>query len=294
MPIPTVTHAILMEYRSMIQRLPPNSTKGKATRTTPLQELVKMKHPKTVSLTRVNHILMPLTGLFRWLQKHEIIKDNPAHSLLLPKGRHNIRPDEQRKRYTNEQVHHIIDIVRDFKENHAERFWIPCIAAFSAMRVNEIAQLYLDDLRELDNIWCFEIAGGRDKRVKNLSSQRTVPIHPLLQQWGLLEYAAGQSKNGADRLFPGLRRHRRNGYAHQIIAWWSRFKGRISSDTRLSFHSLRHSACDEMKQNKVDPAVIAEILGHSSGSITMERYGKRFASKILLDAIITINYGYDV
>lgn len=285
-PVNEITHASLMEFRGMIQRLPPNSTKAKATRDQNLRELIKKSHKRTLTATRVNHILFPLTGLWKWLQKHEIIKENPAHNLLLPKIA--ARPDEQRKRYSNDEVRQILDEVKEFKDTQPERFWVPLIAAYSGMRVNEISQLYLSDIQEIDKIWCFSVTDNKDKRLKNLSSRRIIPIHPCLQ--GILKYANDLHQHKKERLFPGLRKHRRNGYGHQIISWWSRWKSRISTDKKLSFHSLRHTACDEMKQAKVDPAIIAELMGHRIGSISMERYGKRFSSLILLEAIKKIDY----
>ncbi|MBF0501646.1 MAG: site-specific integrase [Candidatus Riflebacteria bacterium] len=290
MPIQAVTHAMLMEYRSMVQRLPPNSTKAKATRDTNLLELVKMNHTQTLSITRVNHILMPLTGLFGWLQRHEYIKDNPAHNLLLPKGRHGVRPDEERKRYSNAEIRTIIEELRHYREIQPERFWIPIICAYSAMRVSECSQMAVDNVKCVDGVWVFELSEGKDRSLKSRSAIRIIPIHPFILSQGFLAYADGLRVRGAERLFPNLRKHRRNGYGHQIIQWWSRFKSRISNDKKLSFHSLRHSACDELKQKKVDPAVIAEIMGHSLGSISMERYGKRFSAQILMEAITQISY----
>jgi integrase len=289
-PITEVTHSLLMDYRGKVQRLPPNSTKAKTTRGISLHELVKQVHAKTITITRVNHILMPITGLFRWLHKHEFIKDNPAQNLLLPKGRQTLRPDEERKRYSRQDVRQIIDEVQEFKHLRPERFWVPVICAYSAVRVSECCQMSVENVKNMDGVWVFDICEGGDRRLKSRSASRIIPIHPFILAQGFLAYADKLHAQKKERLFPNLTKHRRNGYGHQIIAWWSAFKTRISTDRRLSFHSLRHSACDEMKQQKVDPSVIAEIMGHSTGSISMERYGKRFSPQTLLQAIEKISF----
>jgi integrase len=61
------------------------------------------------------------------------------------------------------------------------------------------------------------------------------------------------------------------------------------------FHSFRHTVTDTLKQAGVSETVIAEIVGHSnSGSMTMGRYGKRYQPKVLLEALLKLDYGIDV
>lgn len=288
-PVTEVTHSLLMEYRGMVQRLPPNSTKAKATRHTRLHDLLKVIHPKTLSITRVNHILVTQTGFYKWLHTHEIIPDNPAHDLLLPKVEP--RPDEERQRYSVEEIRRIFAGVQEFRILQPERYWTPIIAAYSGMRVNEICQLYLDDLREIDGVWCFDLNESRDKRLKNSTSRRLVPVHPRLLTLGILDYARELRGQGHERLFPRLRRHRRNGYAHQVIAWFIRFNRHlVTSDRRKTLHSLRHSFIDTLKQLGVEPYQISEVVGHASGNMTMTVYGKKFHARVLLDAISRVAY----
>jgi hypothetical protein len=39
---------------------------------------------------------------------------------------------------------------------------------------------------------------------------------------------------------------------------------------------------------------IAEIVGHTTGSIDMERYGKTYNPEILLETLKKLSYGFDL
>ena len=45
--------------------------------------------------------------------------------------------------------------------------------------------------------------------------------------------------------------------------------------SKKSFHSLRHTFANELKQSGVNEQVASELLGHASQSITYGRYGKK-------------------
>ena len=70
------------------------------------------------------------------------------------------------------------------------------IGVFSGMRANEICSLYLDNVKELrgnlrDKRWCFDIIQEEDrpdKRLKNLSLRRIVPIHQTLLELGFVDF----------------------------------------------------------------------------------------------------------
>jgi len=45
---------------------------------------------------------------------------------------------------------------------------------------------------------------------------------------------------------------------------------------------FEHFVANQLKQNGVAESYIGELLGHSSGSVTMGRYGKVFQPEILI------------
>lgn len=67
--------------------------------------------------------------------------------------------------------------------------------------LNEICQLYIDDIKISKGIWYFHINDERDdQHIKNPQSNRIVPIHPVLIDLGILEYARSSKKCSCDTL----------------------------------------------------------------------------------------------
>lgn len=63
------------------------------------------------------------------------------------------------------------------------------------MRLEEICQLTIDDIKQIDEVWCFDVNDQVDKRVKTIASKRYIPIHPkLIDELGLLDYVKAIKK----------------------------------------------------------------------------------------------------
>lgn len=68
-------------------------------------------------------------------------------------------------------------------EGVPSRFWCPWIALYSGMRLEEICQLHLSDIRKINGVYCFSIneentQSSFSKHVKSAAGIRNVPIHP--------------------------------------------------------------------------------------------------------------------
>src|SRR5262249_53537077 len=92
--------------------------------------------------------------------------------------------------------------------------WVVRIAAYTGMRLEEIAQLTVADVQTRGSnggtVVVFDIHNGAaDHRLKNDSSARAVPVHSELDRAGLLKYIATLPQDGA--LFPGLTRRASKG-----------------------------------------------------------------------------------
>ena len=91
------------------------------------------------------------------------------------------------------------------------------------MRLDEVAQLQLDDIETRDGIWYINVTpdGDNNRRLKNASSRRLVPLHNRLLGSGFLAFYEAQKQNGNSRLFPILTYSPQNGYGRNAGRWFN-------------------------------------------------------------------------
>jgi len=279
------------DLRDTLSKLPPHVYK-KYPRMT-FREVLSLHHSKLMSITTVNKLI----GLFGSLMRHSVKEgyrnDNPTEGLKLKQKR---RADEERKAYTKEDLRKIVAALPSPLVT-PERYWVPMIGMLSGMRLGEICGLHVADVKQVtdgstgDTVWCLDVNEEADKRLKTLSSTRLIPIHPKLVALGFLRYVETMRQSKSVRLFPRLVRRRIDGYCPALGNWYGRFNRKhVTNDPLKTFHSLRHSFADTLKQRGVQESVISELMGHANESITTGRYGKRYQPKVLLDAVVLLEY----
>ncbi|WP_291747445.1 MULTISPECIES: hypothetical protein [unclassified Limnobacter] len=118
---------------------------------------------------------------------------------------------------------------RDNPEEH-HKYWLPLIGLYTGARVNEICQLnpHIDiDITALIPHFIFtdesETEQGVRKSVKNETSKRSVPIHPVLIRLGLLDF---------------VRKSRSESSSKIIFSEWPPSKGRASAKAEKWFRGF--------------------------------------------------------
>lgn len=143
--------------------------------------------------------------------------------------------------------------------------WFPLIAAYSGMRLNEIAQLRVSDIRTEgtngSTVTFFDIHGD----VKTDSSERKTPIHSQIIRAGLLDYKAALPDQSG-YLFPNLRaRKSKDGKRGDCVSDLMRdlMEERGIAREGLGFHSFRHTVVANLQHQDVKTRDIAYVVGHS-------------------------------
>jgi len=140
-------------------------------------------------------------------------------------------------------------------------------------RLEELAGLRREDVREIDGIWVVEIQPTEDRRLKSDSSARRVPIPQALAREGFIEWAHQQAEG---ILFaeptPPAADPRRSHYASVRLAKILRRQAGITDRTAV-FHSCRHTVAQSLVDVGTEQRVIEQLLGHSSKSMTA-RYSR--------------------
>ncbi|MFZ2959238.1 MAG: site-specific integrase [Candidatus Ozemobacteraceae bacterium] len=288
--VKSITYEHFQKFRQALLRLPANINKNPEYRGRSLGEILDMEDVIPMSVANANKYLIQTSSLFRWALRRGLVDRNPGEGLAIKKT---TKPDEERSVYTDENFQSIFrsPLYSEPGWNaRPERFWIPLIGMFTGMRLGEICQLYLSDIRRFDGILCIDVNDEKDKRLKNIASRRIVPVHPTLLEIGLESYLTGMTAKNTERAWPNLQ-HVRDGYGHSFSNWFQRFNREyITDDPKRVFHSFRHNVANQLKQAEVASAAISEILGHSVESVSLGRYGKRFQPDVLMNAIRQIQY----
>lgn len=277
--------------RDTLLAYPPNRNISPLTRGKPLLEVLGMPdvaklHPRTI-----NKYLQTYSGLFNWAVRNGHCDTNPFEGLSVRTNQANrVAP---RVSFDDGQLQTIMQALLAkvaLKEEHHR--WGSLIAIHSGARLNEIAQLHLEDIRQVDDIWCFDInqKDGTTKRLKNAASKRIVPIHPHLLDHNFMDYFERmKAKPGNDRLFPQLSYSKSDGYGRNLGRWVNESllpDLNIKTD-QLTFHSFRHTMVRKLIAADVSQAHIMAIVGHEPGTTTLSTYNRNGFPPNLLIAALT-------
>lgn len=267
--------------------------------------MAKAQGIEPMSVANVNEYMNKLSTLFNWAVKEEIVLRNPAKGLKIA---NDMAPRDKRKPFSAQQLRRIFNAplyrgcVNDengyAKQGTAKprrsRFWIPLIALFSGMRLNEICQMDVADVQKIDGIWCFSVSakGVGDKHLKTMASERIVPLHPMLQQLGFLAYFSECRRSGQKKLWPELERDAFGLYSGRFSRWFARFLETCGADeARTCFHSFRHNFRDALRNGGIRTDIAMAVGGWTANSNAVaDNYGKGFSIRILYDAIALIGY----
>jgi integrase len=290
-PIASMNFERARDYKATLTKLPPNINKNPLFKSKSIQEIMALNPEKKMAIATINKNLSQVSALFEWGIRNGFNDKNYFSGMRLKKDK---QAREERSVFEQEDLRKIM-IEGKYGEQqvlHPHYFWLPWIGLLTGARLNEICQLYLDDIREEDGVWVFDINDKYDKQLKTLSSKRLIPIHSGLIDRGFLGYVEHLRKRKETRLFPVLKKGK-NGYAHSASRWFSDFKNSKQvgiSDTKKNFHSFRHTVTDHLIKKDETKEKIGAILGHSDESMTTGRYGKGYEAQVLRKVVERLEF----
>jgi integrase len=239
-PINKLNREIAHRYKEDLKKLPANMRKQKRYRGLTVKEILAMKDVEPMSVTSINKYIGKTSGLLKWAKRNCYLNENYLEGMTIQKK---TRDSEARDIFTPEDLHALF-YSKEYKEDRHPNsycFWVPIIGLFTGMRLNEICQLHLEDIRQEGGVWLFDVNDMGSKKLKTVSSNRLIPLHSfLVEDLKLPQYAANLS-NKEGRLFPELEK-RRDGYGATASKWFGRYKKRCGlSGRKKSLHSFRHT-----------------------------------------------------
>ncbi len=265
---------------------------------------------RLISTANLNAYVNRFGGVINWAMNEGYLDRNPLKGLKLPDP---MRKRDKRNPFSTEQLRRIFNApiytgCRDDANGYAvpgdqrprrARFWVPLIALFSGLRLNEICQLEVSDIRVIEDIPCFRVASGLsqtgdEKRVKTNASERIVPVHDELIRCGFLAFAGSQRLCGETNLFPELPIGHLGYRSTAMSRWFARFLENADAAAPLTcFHSFRHNFRDGLREAKVDRDVALLLGGWTTdgkGTAVADSYGSGYAPATLANALNCVRY----
>lgn len=279
-------------FKSCLLKLPANAKRVLNAKSLENIDWDKLTTDKPLHPRTINNRLSYIGALFNWALKTGYYDgQNPFMGLLIPKSQkvvssrcHPFKPEEL------EILFHS-SLYKDSAQS--SMIWVPLIGLYSGMRLNEICQLYVADVRQEEGVYIFDVNDdGDDKGLKNSSSRRKVPIHKELIRKGLLEYINQQHSKGEQRLFSDIPMgsSAKNYSSTFTKRFWRLLVALEIKRQGLSFHSLRHTFIDGLRNSGVERSIAMTITGHQSSKEVHDAYGYGYNLPILQEAINKLSF----
>lgn len=290
-----------------VKALPSNATKYFPNRRIDeIPKLAEARGLKSMSVVTANSYMSAFASLMDFAVKEHLIDKNPAAGLRLASD--GKRRQDKRLSFSSSELADIFTAplytgCLDDERGYARpgpsrprrgRFWVPLIALYSGMRLNEICQLSEDDIVAEDGTDIILIRSDEDgmKRVKTEAGNRFVPIHPELKRIGFMDYVAAirAGRQPKARLFPELTVASTGYISDNFSKWYANFLDKVGiKDSRKNFHSFRHTFRDALREAEIPQDRVRELGGWSSGS-TEDHYGSGTRASTLAREIAKIRY----
>ena len=254
-------------------------------------------------------------SLFDFAHAEGLIDTNPARGLvgaLMPKGRMTTVGAKPRHSFTMSDIEAIFSS-QEYKAlpiDDAMR-WVPLIALYSGLRMNEICQMETSDVLNIDNVPCMKVTvevgehqdsgeaqswetdeeNGFSKRVKTTGSIRTLPIHPHLVDAGFLSLVERVKTAGKRRVFWQIGKAKTGYYSDIFTKHFRRFLQKIGVSSRhKTFHSFRHTFRDACRSARMNDGIAFQLGGWADGRIG-NKYGMGYEIAELASELRKIRYG---
>lgn len=208
-----------------------------------------------------NRKLYSIRSFFKYLQKNEIIKDNPAQLIEASKTEIRAEPIYMK---LNEARRYIEAIINDNSINKTRDLAIVKLFLYTGLRVSELVNL---DMKNIDfNNRSIKFFGKGNK-------ERTIPLHDDILET-IKEYLKEREiikiKNKEDQNALFISRHGRRINVRTVqlmVKKYAKLAG-IKNASKITPHKLRHTFASLLYYQTKDLKIVQDLLGHSNIATT--------------------------
>ena len=250
----------------------------------------KKKLPPVSTFT-FNSYILSVSKIYQVANENELYDKNPFQNLKIKNNKTKIKENKENQYhpFTSKDLKKIFNPETYPTPDNVDDFFIPLISLCQGMRANEICQLTTDDIVRINkNKYAFFIHEdeNRNKKVKTCSSKRLIPIHPILERLGFVDYIKKMKiKNRKGKLFSKCYLDSRGYFSQYITKKFINYLKILKIKTKNKvFHSFRHNFRTNCANHKYS-SEISNALGGWMGRNVGECYANNFEFKDLYKAI---------
>ncbi|QOH70595.1 tyrosine-type recombinase/integrase [Pseudomonas putida] len=153
------------------------------------------------------------------------------------------------------------------------------LGTYTGARIEELCKLRAEHVIEVDGVQSFDIADS-----KTVAGIRVVPVHPALTS--VVQRLMADSQDGY--LVPSNSKNKYGIRSDLHSKAFGRLKKSLGFDKDHVFHSIRMTAITQLVRAEVPGPLIAELVGHETGTVTFDIYSQGASAAQKLVAISKI------
>lgn len=273
----TISNADVRDYRDALKSLRRNQDSAR-----PLSEITTSIAKDRIQAKTADKYFVLTKSFLNWLESENFVEKAPGSSLTINVPH---KPaSEKRRPFSDEEICRLFSLPHfigcsDAKHRHEpgdmiirdDYFWMPLVLLYTGMRMAEPLQVHAIDVVVDTDFPFFRLLGSKIN-LKNLASEREVPIHPDLLSFGFREFVRQRIvEDEGDRLFRGIPANGGDsGYYSKKFGALRKRAG--ITDRRVVGHSFRHLVVDRLREAEVPADAYHRITGHSQSDVSAQ-YG---------------------
>jgi integrase len=206
----------------------------------------------------------PLKAIMQWGVNNRKLNKNPAAKIVVGQ-----RSGAGIRGFSDDEAAIIIQAA--LLSTDPVKHWLPILGCWTGERLSELAQLRKQDIVDINGIPCIQFVHEAGS-LKNLGSERIVPIHPAMIDSGFINYVSKMQDGPIFKSVVPDRFGNRGGNATKVISRWVRSLGIV--DKRISpSHSWRHRFKTLCRRYGVSLDISDALTGHGKKNVSAQ-YGE--------------------
>ena len=279
------------DFKNTISKLPKHRTQTPRYRDLSIKQILELKGVEGQEPKNINKLIYRIRIFFKWLKNNyrEYVPENHFEGITVEikkiyKPRDGFTPEDLKKIF--DTTNYLDNTVRDDRNKiKLPKYFIPILGIYTGCRLEEISQILLEDIYKDGKYDVIRVRVSDDTKLKNIQSERIIPIHTTIKELGFIDYCDYLRKQKKDRVFYELNKGR-DGYGRNIGRFFSVYLKKIGVYKFQSkvFHSLRHTFITNLLQNGVREEVVNGLDGHKQKTMSTTIYFKGgFPSDLLYE-----------